>query len=310
MFHNSKGRIISSIGLTLGLVLLLAAAACGESTPTPTATPLPPIAAAVTLAATPLPPIAAAAAPTATPPQPVAATATPSATPTSTATPLPPVAPTATPTLEPSPTQAVASALPTPDQAPTSTPHVAQTAPTPTPSATPIPTSTPTPTPTATPSPSGCAAEPGPNWWIPGPQSVPIPSYVAYLSPSLESLILRIGNRRPSIPGIGVDQNGEPRTRLLLGRRFCDASRPDPRPAMRGHAGVALRNCGVPERDRTRKSYCRGTDEPHVPGQRQTLALLASRRGGSPQRRRMVVAAKLALGRSIGCAVPQARRIR
>ena len=67
MFHNSKGRIISSIGLTLGLVLLLAAAACGESTPTPTATPLPPIAAAVTPAATPLPPIAAAAAPTATP---------------------------------------------------------------------------------------------------------------------------------------------------------------------------------------------------------------------------------------------------
>ena len=66
MFHNSKGRIISSIGLTLGLVLLLAAAACGESTPTPTATP-PPIAAAVTPTATPLPPIAATAAPTATP---------------------------------------------------------------------------------------------------------------------------------------------------------------------------------------------------------------------------------------------------
>ena len=166
MFHNDNTRISFSIGLTLGLVLLLAAVACGESTPTPTATPLPPIAAT--------------AAPTATAPPPVAATVTPSATPTSTATPLPPVAPTATPTLEPSPTQAVASALPTPDAAPTSTPLAAQTAPTP----------TPTPAPTPTPGPPGCAEDPGPNWWIPGPQSVPIPSYIAYLSPSLESLIL------------------------------------------------------------------------------------------------------------------------
>ena len=178
MFRNDNTRIGFSIGLTLGLVLLLAAVACGESTPPPTATPLPPIAAA--------------AAPTATPPQPVAAIVTPSATPTSTATPLPPVAPTATPTLEPSPTKVVAPALPTPDAAPTSTPLAAQTAPTPTPSATPVPTSTPTPTPapTPTPGPPGCAEDPGPNWWIPGPQSVPIPSYIAYLSPSLESLIL------------------------------------------------------------------------------------------------------------------------